>query len=202
MGNLMKMSLRMLKILLLTAVFSAGMMFSISLIPNNLVLLRIIVSICFIAFEYLLIWDNFTIFGTKDSSHTAILDRRLKAEPEKVSDDDKKIRYIDYKGYLAGLIGSIPWFVLYIASCVCRLISLDPYSTPNTWFKFAHTLLNMPYCTLILEVDHDFGVPFALIISTVMAPIVAGAAYQMGHIRREYYLEAGKSKKYKKNPFT
>ena len=202
MGNLIKMSLRMLKILVLTAIFSAGMMFSISLIPNDLVLLRIIISVCFVAFEYMIIWDNFTIFGTKDSSHTAILDRRLESEPEKVAEEDKKLRYIPYKGYLAGVIGSVPWIVVYIASSICRIVSIDPYSAPNTWFKFANTFLNMPYCTLALEVDHTFGVPFALIIPLVLAPIVAGVAYQVGHIRREYYIEAGKTKKYKKNPFT
>lgn len=194
MGNFWKMTGKALAVVTLSALFAAAMMFAIYQI--DVPVIKILIAISFIVFQYVMLWDNFVVFGVRDARSSDLLARQMAETGRKADKEDSF--YIDWKGYAAGAIAVIPWALIYVGSVVSRLINLDPRIGSNTVFKFLHMMTNMPYYTLFIETGLPEAIPFGFIVPLVILPAIAGVAYQYGYMNREAILSKNNVKKYKK----
>ncbi|MBS7262749.1 MAG: hypothetical protein KIG36_03995 [Eubacteriales bacterium] len=196
MKNLMSMALKYVKIMILTALLAAGMMFALYQLPDSLAILKVIISLMFLAFQYVILWDNFVVFGAKDSRTEAHLRR---GAADGIDTSAEPIRFYPYKGWLAALIGSVPWWLIYIASIVSRFVNLDPNIGSNVIFKFLYMFTNMPCYTIFLRLGLPDAIPFAFIIPLIISLAVAGTAYLCGHVYRFRVEKDARNRKYKHN---
>ncbi|MFS8501461.1 MAG: hypothetical protein FWJ59_06600 [Caldicoprobacter sp.] len=97
-------------------------------------------------------------------------------------DDAKKDAFAQYKGFIAGLLASIPSIILYLLA-----IAMEPSGSVN-WFEIALRLWLIPYTKIFTTFDKMM--PHIAIIPIALFPMVAGISYIDGLRKRKQILKA------------
>ncbi len=100
-------------------------------------------------------------------------------------EDCKKDQYAHYKGFVAGLIASIPAIVLYIIALVN---GPAPGSEDINWYSTILRAWLVPYTKIFLAFKHLM--PQIAIIPIMILPLVSGFSYMNGPRKRKKILDA------------
>ncbi|MDN5277506.1 MAG: hypothetical protein PWR01_1471 [Clostridiales bacterium] len=98
-------------------------------------------------------------------------------------DDAKKDVFAPYKGFIAGLIASVPGIVLYLLAITMKV----PGSTVN-WFDVILRIWLVPYTKIF--VTFEKMMPDIAIIPIALLPLLSGISYIDGLRKRKKILEA------------
>lgn len=97
-------------------------------------------------------------------------------------DDAKKDAFAPYKGFIAGLIASVPSIILYLLAA-----TMEPSGSVN-WFVIALRLWLIPYTKLFTTFDKMM--PHIALIPMALFPLISGISYIDGLRRRNQILKA------------
>lgn len=98
-------------------------------------------------------------------------------------DDAKKDVFAPYKGFIAGLIASIPSVILYLLA-----ISMKPSAGSVNWFSTVLRIWLVPYTKIF--VTFEKMMPDIAIIPIALLPLLSGISYIDGLRKRKKILEA------------
>lgn len=98
-------------------------------------------------------------------------------------DDSKKDIYAHYKGFIAGLIASIPGIILYVLA-----VTIQPAAESINWFGTALRIWLVPYTKIFITFEKLM--PDIAIIPIILFPLVSGVSYIDGIRKRKKILKA------------